>query len=113
MKSITANRLRRSRKLAKVTANEVSKKTGIALMTIYSYERGESSPPIDKLIKLAEYYQESPSYYLGVKSALHDEDDTVEEYVSDLSKEFLNLDVKQRRLVMKLAIHHAKELQKI
>lgn len=46
------------------TAYKVSKDTGIAQATLSAWKHGKSNPKIDKLIKLAKYFNVPIDYFL-------------------------------------------------
>lgn len=47
-----------------VSVYEVSKQTGILLSTFGAWKRNEYTPKIDKLMKLANYFEVPVSYFL-------------------------------------------------
>jgi len=49
------------RKLAGLTLMEAAEKMGVAYQTVYKWERGENSPTIDTVVRLAEVYHIEPS----------------------------------------------------
>lgn len=49
-----------------MTAKEVSEKIGVSKQAIYNMESGMSNPSVDTLIKLAELYNVSTDYLLGL-----------------------------------------------
>lgn len=49
-----------------MTAKEVGKKIGVSKQTIYCMENGTNNPSVDTLIKLAELYNVSTDYLLGL-----------------------------------------------
>lgn len=47
-----------------VTAYEVSKSTGIATTTLSAWKKGEYTPKIDKLCKIANYFEIPVTYFI-------------------------------------------------
>ena len=58
-------RLKEVRLIEKKDVKEVSKFLGISEQAYYKYEVGKSEPSIEKLKKLADYYQVSLDYLVG------------------------------------------------
>ena len=58
-------RLKELRKKARLSQKELSDKLNLKLMTYNGYENGKAEPSIDKLIKLADYYNVSIDYLVG------------------------------------------------
>ncbi len=54
---VLGTELRRLRKIHQQTLTEVSDKTGIAISSLSTIERGRTSPTIETLQRLARYYQ--------------------------------------------------------
>lgn len=64
-------RLKNLRNEKEKTQLEVAKYVGVEFQTIYKYEKNISSPSPEVLIKLAEYFNTSTDYLLGVSNDLH------------------------------------------
>ena len=47
-----------------VTAYEVAKQTGIASTTLSAWKKGEYTPKIDKLCKIANYFEIPVTYFI-------------------------------------------------
>lgn len=47
-----------------VSSYEVAKATGISSSTLYDWKAGRSKPKVEKLIKLAEYFNVPVTYFL-------------------------------------------------
>lgn len=62
------NNLKICRKNKNMTAKEVSEKIGVSKQAIYNIEAGASNPSVDTLIKLAELYNVSTDYLIGLTS---------------------------------------------
>lgn len=60
-----AKRLRRLRRDKLLSQNQLSKKVGIARVTIYAYEHGERNPTAYTLCRLADFFGVSVDYLLG------------------------------------------------
>lgn len=60
------NNFKICRKNKNMTAKEVSEKIGISKQAIYNMENGTNNPSIDILTKLAELYNVSTDYLLGL-----------------------------------------------
>ena len=54
------------RKNKRMTTKEVSEKIGVSKQAIYNIETGVSNPSVDTLMKLAELYNVSTDYLLGL-----------------------------------------------
>ena len=48
-----------------VTAYEVAKQTGIASTTLSAWKKGEYTPKIDKLCKIADYFEIPVTYFIN------------------------------------------------
>jgi len=59
-------RLKNLRLQRRLTMQEVAIKIGLAKSSYASYEGGHRSPPIDKLVALAQLYHVSTDYILGL-----------------------------------------------
>jgi transcriptional regulator with XRE-family HTH domain len=59
-------RLRLLRKVNRLTMEEVGKRLGIAKSSYAGYESESRMPPLDKLQKLAQMYDVSTDYILGI-----------------------------------------------
>ncbi len=55
-----------------VSAYKVSKETGIATATLSDWKNGRSTPKIDKLQKIAEYFNVSTNYFVTDTSTSED-----------------------------------------
>ena len=60
------NNLKICRENKRMTAKEVSEKIGVSKQAIYNIETGVSNPSVDTLIKLAELYNVSTDYWIGL-----------------------------------------------
>lgn len=60
------NNLKICRENKRMTAKEVSEKIGVSKQAIYNMEAGASNPSVDTLIKLAELYNVSTDYLIGL-----------------------------------------------
>ena len=58
-------RLKELRDKSKKSVTEIQKLLGISNPAYYNYENGKAEPSIDKLIKLADYYNVSIDYLVG------------------------------------------------
>jgi transcriptional regulator with XRE-family HTH domain len=58
------------------TAYKVSKNTGITQTTLSNWKKGKSTPKIDKLMKLADYFDVSIEYFLSERESRGFEDMT-------------------------------------
>ena len=57
--------LKQTRKLKKITQKELSEQTGIPYANYNKYETTSTTPDIETLIKLADYYNVSLDYLVG------------------------------------------------
>lgn len=78
-------------KISKVTQADIAEILSISKANYACYETGETIPPIDKIIKLAEYYNVSTDYLLGLSDAKTN--DITETAIC----EYLNLDIETVR----------------
>ena len=62
---IVMNNYKESRELKNLTVEEVSEKLSISKTAIYNIEKGENSPSVDNLVRLAKLYEVSTDYILG------------------------------------------------
>lgn len=62
------NNLKICRENKNMTAKEVSEKIDVSKQAIYNMEAGMSNPSVDTLMKLAELYNVSTDYLLGLTS---------------------------------------------
>ncbi len=60
------SRLKKAREKTGFTQREVSKETNISQSTIAKYETGDLEPDIEKLAILAEFYQVSADWLIGL-----------------------------------------------
>lgn len=65
-REIFGRRLRKLRELKGMTQAELAKKMFVAHQVISCYEAGRHEPPMDTLVKLAEEFQVSTDYLLGI-----------------------------------------------
>lgn len=65
---------------------ELGKIVGVGKTTISNYETGYSVPDLDTIIKLAEYFQVSTDYLLGLTDEIAEEQDEIKHTFGNLSK---------------------------
>ena len=58
-------RLRQLREERGVSQASVSKELGVSRYAVYSYEKGKTSPTLDGLVALADYFDVTVDYLLG------------------------------------------------
>ncbi len=98
MKTIISERLRKTRKINNMTADELAHKLGYSSKsTIHMWERGESIPPINVFLELSVIRDVSVDYLLGNDSYLRKEeklsrDDLISEIINNL-KDFSKKDL--------------------
>ena len=69
-------RIKNRRNILGLTQDDVAKKIGVALQTIFKYENGIiSNIPVEKVEKLAKALQTTPEYLLGWETDFMDDDD--------------------------------------
>lgn len=68
IENILSKRLAEARNECGYTQNEVADYLGCGRATITNYESGRRNPDIETLVKLAEYYEVSVDYLLGISS---------------------------------------------
>ena len=59
-------RLRQLREERGVSQAAVSKEMGVSRYTVYSYEKGQTEPTLDGLVILANYFDVTVDYLLGL-----------------------------------------------
>ena len=59
-------RLRQLREERGVSQAAVSKEMGVSRYTVYSYEKGKTEPTLDGLVILANYFDVTVDYLLGL-----------------------------------------------
>lgn len=85
--NIFSSRLKYYRKDNKKTQEDMAKFLGIQRSTYGEYERGKIMPPMDKIQKLADYFNVSVDYLLGnTNFETHDERKEAATDVDDISK---------------------------
>jgi len=84
MKALTKlpTRLSKIRKEKKISQKELADKIGITSAAVGQYERGERKPSLEILIGLAQHFNISISYLLG----LSDEERTTEQIKKEINK---------------------------
>lgn len=75
-------RLKELREDNDLTQKEIAKTIGCATFTYQRYEYGEQLIPIDKLIKLAYYYNVSTDYILGITNIPNQQQECKKEKLS-------------------------------
>lgn len=60
-----SERIKKQRKMLKMTQNDMAMILGVHRATYGEYELGNNQPPIDKLIKMADIFDVSTDYLLG------------------------------------------------
>ena len=72
MTKLVSNRLKELRKQAELTQEELSQKVGVIRKTVSNWERGFSRINPEHAKKLANYFQVSIGYLLGVSNDKQD-----------------------------------------
>lgn len=65
-----------------VTSYKVSKDTGISQTTLSSWKNGKITPKVDKLQKIADYFNVTVDYLMGVEK-----DENVQYYLNEETRE--------------------------
>ena len=65
-KEVFAQRLKKARKDAGYNQNEVSKLLNISRSSLSKYENGQLEPSLETLAKLAQFYNISANWLLGI-----------------------------------------------
>ena len=100
------NRFNELLKERNVTAYQVGKATGISTSTLSEWKNGKYTPKMDKVQKIAEYFNVSVDYLLGnekTSPAELTEDDELNIYLEELKNR------KEMRMLFKLASGATKE----
>ena len=101
------NRFNELLKEHNVTAYQVGKATGISTSTLSEWKNGKYTPKMDKVQKIAEYFNVSVDYLLGneekTSPAAVAEDNELNKYLEELKNR------KEMRMLFKLASGATKE----
>lgn len=65
------NRIKELRKKNKITQTELAKGIGSSTQAISMYEKGERNPKIDKVQALADFFNVSVEYLIGLSDQPH------------------------------------------
>ncbi len=68
---VTENRIKELRKKNKITQTELAKGIGSSTQAISMYEKGERNPKIDKIQALADFFNVSVEYLMGLSDQPH------------------------------------------
>lgn len=68
---VTENRIKELRKKNKITQTELAKGIGSSTQAISMYEKGERNPKIDKIQSLADFFNVSVEYLMGLSDQPH------------------------------------------
>ena len=68
MKTIFGERLKKLRKENNETQSELAQEIGVGTSMISMWEKGINYPEVKKLIEIAEYYNVSTDYLLGLQT---------------------------------------------
>ena len=68
---VTENRIKELRKKNKITQTELAKGIGTSTQAISMYEKGERNPKIDKIQALADFFNVSVEYLMGLSDQPH------------------------------------------
>lgn len=89
-----ANRLKQIRIERKVTQKELAAYLNVSQNAIFNWENGKREPPFETIIKIADYFEVSPTYIMGWESDIESLcgmttfQDEIEDYTQELG-EFL------------------------
>ena len=79
--NIIADRLRTSRKIKGIKSQKrAADEIGMKPSTYANWEHGKAVPPVGWLIRLAEFYNCSTDFLLGLDQVKHDEAEVLERY---------------------------------
>lgn len=101
------NTLKNLRETINKTREEVSNETGITVRKLKDYELDITKPPLENLVKLADYYDVSTDLILGrertkiLKDARSLADDELDKFIYDT---LLSMDLEARESFRKLII---------
>lgn len=70
-----------------LTASDVSKATGVSGATLTSWKKGDYTPKLDKLQKIADYFQVSVDYLITGRDSKKESIEGTEYYFSDETAE--------------------------
>lgn len=68
---VTENRIKELRKKNKITQTELAKGIGSSTQAISMYEKGKRNPKIDKIQALADFFNVSVEYLMGLSDQPH------------------------------------------
>ena len=54
-----------------LTVEELAEKIGVNRSTVNRWETGQSAPTADSLVRLAQFFQATPEYLMGITSDPH------------------------------------------
>ena len=85
------NRIRELREDRDLRQSDVSQITGIDQRTLSNYETGKTNPDSFAIIKLAEFYEVSTDYLLGVSNYNYYNSQHILKEISDIQSRLNNL----------------------
>lgn len=97
-------RLKELRESSKMTQISLSTRLGMSQESISSYERGISKPSIDVLKLIADYFNVSADYMLGIDNnkVLAGSND-LDSFELSLIRNFRKLDIREKELIVKIS----------
>ena len=88
-----------------VTPYQVSKATGVAQSSLSDWKNGKSKPKIDKMKKIAEYFNVSVEYLLGEKKSPADAEDkiTFDDFTYAMYNHSADLTAEEKKMLLEMA----------
>lgn len=94
---LIAKRIRTKRTELGLTQKDLAEQVGVTPPAINRFEKGEKSPSVDTLLKLAKALGVSTDFLLGAESG---EDIFIDKDVSEAFKDFKSLSLEHRQMVL-------------
>lgn len=87
-----AERLKQLRSQKNITQSTLANSIGIGKTTLAAYEQGKSEPNNNTLVKIAEYFNVTTDYLLGISPCKSDENDAIFKKIGLSDKSIENLE---------------------
>lgn len=104
MNQTFCKRLKEMRKEAEKTQDEMANFLKVKRSTYGEYERGKITPPIDKLSRLAKYFDVSVDYLMGREIKFEENYSDDQSWKSEVTTEKIGTKLKQMRLMYNISL---------
>ena len=105
-----SERLRALRKLKGYSQEEVSEKLGLAKATYGTYENGKYSPDAEKIAKMADFFNVSADYLLGMEDI---NDNSQVERRKSIKKELKTISLEFETIIKETQKKYFKQIEEI